>query len=57
MFRGDPRGEVHLLQWTLSTSQAISLVLAPLSLVMLVWLFRTTPETPQESVRRRKIAA
>ena len=56
-FRGDPRGEVHLLQWTLSTSQLISLVLAPLSLVMLVWLYRTAPETPQESRRRRKLTA
>jgi phosphatidylglycerol:prolipoprotein diacylglycerol transferase len=57
MFRGDPRGEVQILQYTLSTSQVISLVLAPLSLVMLVWLRRTSPETPQELQRRRKLAA
>ena len=53
MYRGDPRGEVL----GVSTSQFISLVLAPLSIVMLVWLSRTSPETPQEMSRRRKVAA
>ena len=53
MYRGDPRGEVL----GVSTSQFISLVLAPLSIVMLVWLSRTSPETPQEMPRRRKVAA
>jgi phosphatidylglycerol:prolipoprotein diacylglycerol transferase len=53
IYRGDPRGEVL----GVSTSQFISLVLAPLSLVMLVWLSRTSPETPQEMSRRRKVAA
>lgn len=53
MYRGDPRGEV----FGMSTSQFISLLLAPLSVVMLVWLSRTTPETPQEMSRRRKVAA
>ena len=53
MYRGDPRGEVL----GVSTSQFISLVLAPLSIVMLVWLSRTSPETPQEMHRRRKVAA
>ena len=52
-YRGDPRGEV----FGISTSQFISLVLAPLSLVMLVWLSKTSPETPQEMQRRRKLAA
>ena len=33
----------------ISTSQFISLVLAPLSLVMLFWLSRATPTAPQES--------
>ena len=56
-FRGDPRGEVQLLQWTISTSQVISLVLAPLSLVMLVFLSRVTTGEPQEARRKRKIAA
>ena len=53
IYRGDPRGEV----FGVSTSQFISLVLAPLSVVMLVWLSRTSPETPQEMTRRRKVAA
>ena len=52
-YRGDPRGMVL----GFSTSQFISLLLAPLSLVMLVWLARLTPETPQEMQRRRKAAA
>jgi phosphatidylglycerol:prolipoprotein diacylglycerol transferase len=53
MYRGDPRGEV----FGLSTSQFISVLLAPISLAMLVWLARTSPETPQEMPRRRKAAA
>jgi phosphatidylglycerol:prolipoprotein diacylglycerol transferase len=53
IYRGDPRGEVL----GVSTSQFISLVLAPLSIVMLVWLSRTSPETPQQMPRRRKVAA
>jgi phosphatidylglycerol:prolipoprotein diacylglycerol transferase len=53
IYRGDPRGEF----FGVSTSQFISLVLAPLSIVMLVWLSRSSPETPQEMQRRRKIAA
>jgi phosphatidylglycerol:prolipoprotein diacylglycerol transferase len=54
MYRGDPRGMVF---GTVSTSQFISLVLAPLSLVMLVWLSRTTPDTPQRMANRRRAAA
>jgi phosphatidylglycerol:prolipoprotein diacylglycerol transferase len=53
IYRGDPRGEI----FGMSTSQFISLILAPLSIVMLVWLSRTSPETPQEMQRRRKLAA
>jgi prolipoprotein diacylglyceryltransferase len=54
IYRGDPRGE--LLGF--STSQLISLVLAPLSLIMLTWLAKTTtPETPQEMRGRRRAAA
>ena len=53
MYRGDPRGEVL----GFSTSQFISLVLGPLSLVMLVWLSRSNPEAPQAMPRRRKVAA
>jgi len=53
IYRGDPRGEI----FGISTSQFISLVLGPLSLVMLAWLSRSSPETPQEMQRRRKLAA
>jgi phosphatidylglycerol:prolipoprotein diacylglycerol transferase len=53
IYRGDPRGEF----FGMSTSQFISLVLAPLSVVMLVWLSRSSPEEPQEMQRRRKLAA
>ena len=52
-YRGDPRGEIL----GLSTSQFISVVLAPLSLVMLIWLARSRPDSPQELTRRRKVAA
>ncbi len=51
-FRGDPRG-VDPIFGIFSTSQMISIVLAPLSLVMLVWLSRTQPTTPQEQFRRK----
>ena len=53
IYRGDPRGEM----FGFSTSQVISLVLAPLSLVMLVWLAKTAPKTPLETHRVRKFAA
>ena len=53
IYRGDPRGEL----FGFSTSQFISLVLAPLSLVMLAWLARSTPETPQAMRGRRRAAA
>ena len=53
-YRGDPRGTVFGI---FSTSQFISLVLAPLSLAMLVWLAKSAPTTPQEMNRRRKAAA
>jgi phosphatidylglycerol:prolipoprotein diacylglycerol transferase len=52
-FRGDPRG----MMLGMSTSQLISLILAPLSLAMLIWLARSTPEAPQEMRGRRKAAA
>ncbi|HEY6362472.1 MAG TPA: prolipoprotein diacylglyceryl transferase [Vicinamibacterales bacterium] len=52
-YRGDPRGEL----FGMSTSQVISVVLAPLSLAMLIWLARTTPQTPQQMQRGRKVAA
>ena len=53
IYRGDPRGEVL----GFSTSQFISLVLAPLSLGMLIYLSRTTPVTPETAARRKRVAA
>jgi phosphatidylglycerol:prolipoprotein diacylglycerol transferase len=51
-YRGDPRGEM----FGFSTSQVISLVLGPLSLVMLYWLAKSAPITP-EAKSRRTLAA
>jgi phosphatidylglycerol---prolipoprotein diacylglyceryl transferase len=52
-YRGDPRGMVM----GMSTSQFISLLLAPLSIAMLVWLARTGPEPSVETQKKRKAAA
>jgi phosphatidylglycerol:prolipoprotein diacylglycerol transferase len=54
MYRGDPRGTVF---GVLSTSQFISVVLAPLSLMMLFWLSRGIPGPPEQISRRRRMAA
>lgn len=54
MYRGDPRGTVF---GVLSTSQFIALLLAPLSLIMLFWLSRRTPGTPERVPTRRRAAA
>jgi phosphatidylglycerol:prolipoprotein diacylglycerol transferase len=54
MYRGDPRGTVFEI---FSTSQFISVVLAPLSLAMLFWLSRTNPVTPEQVPKRRRAAA
>jgi phosphatidylglycerol:prolipoprotein diacylglycerol transferase len=54
MYRGDPRGTVLGI---FSTSQFISIVLGPLSLVMLVWLSRHRPRTPEQVPKRRSAAA
>jgi phosphatidylglycerol:prolipoprotein diacylglycerol transferase len=53
IFRGDPRGTV----FGFSTSQFISLLLAPLAIAMLIWLSRGTPETPQVMTGRRRAVA
>jgi phosphatidylglycerol:prolipoprotein diacylglycerol transferase len=53
LYRGDPRGEL----FGFSTSQIISFVLAPLSVVMLAWLSRTSPNAPQTQRNRRRVAA
>lgn len=52
-YRGDPRGTVFGL---LSTSQFISIILAPLAIGMLVWLSRMRPTAPQEGRARRRAA-
>ena len=54
MYRGDPRGTVFGI---FSTSQFISVVLAPLSVAMLVWLSRARPLTPEQVPKRRRAAA
>lgn len=55
IYRGDPRGVVPYLD--ISTSQFISLILGPLSLLMLLWLSRALPTAPQETRHRRRAAA
>lgn len=52
-FRNDPRGSVTILSVVFSTSQFISLILAPLSIVMLVYLGRRKEPEPK---RQRKAA-
>ena len=54
IYRGDPRGTVLDI---FSTSQFISIVLAPLSLGMLFWLSRSRPLTPEALPKRRRAAA
>jgi len=44
-YRGDPRGSVGVF----STSQFISIILAPLAIVMLVRLSRATTPAPKRS--------
>lgn len=54
IYRGDPRGTIWGL---MSTSQFIAVVLAPLSLIMLFWLSRSTPQVPDDAAKRRRVAA
>jgi phosphatidylglycerol:prolipoprotein diacylglycerol transferase len=52
-YRGDPRGTVGMF----STSQFLSLIIVPLSIVMLVWLGRRAAgPTPQAAARRARAA-
>jgi phosphatidylglycerol---prolipoprotein diacylglyceryl transferase len=44
IYRGDPRGNIGMF----STSQFISLVLAPLALIMLLYLHRSTAPEPKQ---------
>ena len=55
IYRGDPRGVVPFLG--ISTSQFISVILVPLSLIMLLWLSRLLPTAPQEARHRKRAAA
>jgi phosphatidylglycerol:prolipoprotein diacylglycerol transferase len=48
IYRGDPRGEM----FGLSTSQFISVILAPLSIAMLVYLSRRTEPEPKRARQR-----
>ena len=54
MYRGDPRGTVFGI---MSTSQFISVILAPLAVIMLIWLSRMTPVSPEAMPKRRRAAA
>jgi phosphatidylglycerol---prolipoprotein diacylglyceryl transferase len=56
-YRGDSRGTIDLLSMSLSTSQFISLLIVPISLVMLVVLGRRTGPVPADSATRRARAA
>lgn len=49
IYRGDPRGVVF---GAMSTSQFISIILAPLAIAMLVWLSRVTPRDPFSTYRK-----
>lgn len=49
IYRDDPRGMVF--GW--STSQGVSMVLAPLSVAMLMWLRRRGPDPASEAMKRR----
>jgi phosphatidylglycerol:prolipoprotein diacylglycerol transferase len=52
-YRGDSRGVVDVLGTALSTSQFVSLLLVPLSLVMLVWLGRRLGPAPADAATRK----
>jgi phosphatidylglycerol:prolipoprotein diacylglycerol transferase len=56
-YRGDSRGLVDVIGMQLSTSQFVSLLLAPLSLVMLAYLGRTYGPSPADTATRRARAA
>jgi phosphatidylglycerol---prolipoprotein diacylglyceryl transferase len=56
-YRGDSRGVVDVLGTALSTSQFVSLLLVPLSLVMLVWLGRRLGPAPADAAARKARAA
>jgi phosphatidylglycerol:prolipoprotein diacylglycerol transferase len=55
-YRGDPRGTIALLSLTVSTSQFVSLLIVPLSIVMLVVLARRPDPAPKAATRRARAA-
>jgi phosphatidylglycerol:prolipoprotein diacylglycerol transferase len=57
MYRGDSRGIINFIGNPLSTSQFVSVMLVPLSLVMLAYLGRTTGPQPADTASRRARAA
>jgi phosphatidylglycerol---prolipoprotein diacylglyceryl transferase len=56
-YRGDARGLIDFLGMPLSTSQFVSVILVPLSLVMLAYLGRRLGPAPADSAARRARAA
>jgi len=56
-YRGDSRGTIDFLQMSLSTSQFVSLLIVPLSLVMLTLLGRRGGPVPADTATRRARAA
>ena len=56
-YRGDSRGTIDFLQMSLSTSQFVSLLIVPLSLVMLALLGRRGGPVPADTATRRARAA
>jgi phosphatidylglycerol:prolipoprotein diacylglycerol transferase len=57
IYRGDARGTIDLLSTSLSTSQFVSLLIVPLSVVMLAVLARRSGPTPANTATRRARAA
>jgi prolipoprotein diacylglyceryltransferase len=56
-YRGDSRGLIDVLGNMLSTSQFVSLLLVPLSLIMLIILGRRLGPAPVDTATRRARAA
>ena len=56
-YRGDSRGTVELLSTSLSTSQFVSLLIVPVSVVMLALLRRRAGPAPADAATRRARAA
>jgi phosphatidylglycerol:prolipoprotein diacylglycerol transferase len=57
IYRGDSRGTIDFIGMPLSTSQFVSVLIVPVSLVMLVLLARRPQPVPADKVTRRTRAA